>query len=1127
VISNRVAQREFDTIVDALRAHATEKPNALAYHYISDPRDGSGLSLSYSALHARARGVASILRRKMNENDRALLLFSPGLDYVVAFLGCLYAGVIAVPLYPPRKGEKLDRLVRVVQTCDARFGLATRDDIDRFRNIFSGAIGEFQSFDWIACNGEPSSEALDAGFQHRSRADIAFLQYTSGSTGDPKGVIVSHGNLVANQLAIAAQFETTSEDICLNWLPLYHDMGLIGSTLHPLFCGYPTYLMSHLAFVQDPLCWLENISRFKATVAGGPNFCYELCAEQAARRLDRVSQLSLSNWRLAFNGAEPIRAASMERFSHAFRGAGFHSRAFYPCYGLAEATLLVAGAKAGAGYEIVPVSSQGSTALVSSGTCVSDHDLLIVDSKCRPLPEGEAGEIWVSGPSVSLGYWNDADRTEGVFGAKLDAAYDRGRRYLRTGDLGFVSFGRLIVTGREKDLIVVNGRNYHPQDIETAAGAAHIALRAGYAAAFSIGDDESIVLVHEVKRQWLRDGDLRVVAQSIRRAVASDVGVVLSEIVFIKPATIPKTSSGKIRRGEARLRFIAGTLHVVDRFEQPNVREARLLADMPSDPSTAYLENALRELVALETDQSLDAIAPDTLLLGSGLNSIGLVRITHSFERVLDISLPAGAMFTGVTIREAARLLREACVVRMRPTTDVQELVAHDRCSLSYGQRQFWFAHQLDSKRSDDNLALLLECRPPLNYDRFVHSLSRACKRHAIFRTTYVAGDDDNYQVVTDVVALDVAQISDLVDNENALLLRLTDFATLPFDLTRGPLLRARLGVVDETRSLVLIATHHIASDLWSLAMLIEEIIAETSGSIETRVPARNYRDWVDEQVRYLRSDVAIGDRAYWKRTLAGQNSSGLSEAFPSPKRSGRFARRICRCNFGIDAATTGRLAELARRSNCTLNAVCLAIYQLVLHQRTGRSAVTVGTIAAGRSDWRFENTQGLFINPIVVPSVWYPRESFSAFLKRSALALTSGIVHQSYPFALVVKEHAENKRSAQHPLFQALFLMQQAQTMRGADGFAIRGVSSTVRINGVDVTSLPLDGFGSPFDLALTMAQVGDELEAMLEYNEAVIDAKDAACFATDVRRAIDVALEDPDAPTTGTEPEDADHAL
>lgn len=589
------------TLVDLLRLRAQTQADDPAYTWLADGLEAGGDGgklpgyLSYAQLDARARALAAHLQQglRLNAGDRVLLLYPPGLEFICAFFGCLYAGVIAVPAYPPRPNRSLDRLRTIVAdagaaaalTCDAVWQLVQRQ---------LPQTPALSLLPWTRTDSEvATSGSADAWAPPPLRAEaVAFLQYTSGSTSAPKGVMVSHANILQNEWMIQQFFRHDAQTRVLGWLPLYHDMGLIGNLLQPLYLGRPCYLMPSLLFLQRPLRWLQAISRYRITTSGGPNFGYDLCVETATPEL--LEGLDLSTWTLAFNGAEPVRANTLDAFSEIFSTCGFDRRAFYPCYGLAETTLIAAGGipmteparvslSAAALREnriefsqaAMDAESQGKMdgesqsdvqVFVSSGSGIGGDELRIVDPESlHILGEDRVGEIWVKGPHVAQGYWGQPEMSAGVFRAM---AAEGAGPFLRTGDLGFISGGRLYITGRRKDLIIIRGRNYHPQDIERSVEDSHPLLRKNGAAAFSVvaGDEERLVVVAEVERDQVRkpegDATWQALAAAVRRAVIEQHEVPLAALYCLRPYGLPKTSSGKVRRSATRQDLEGGKLEL-------------------------------------------------------------------------------------------------------------------------------------------------------------------------------------------------------------------------------------------------------------------------------------------------------------------------------------------------------------------------------------------------------------------------------------------------------------------------------------------------------------------------------------------------------------------------------------
>lgn len=569
------------TLADILQEWASSRAERTLFSFPSEG-DSPDLSLTCGGLDRLARSVAVQLQDAGAAGKPVLLLFPPGLDFIGAFLGCLYCGAIAVPSYPPPPSRKDrsagSRLASIIEDVAPEFLLTTPALHPRVAMLFEETPVAYKPrillLDCAAEDAGASWNKPDIFLK-----DTAFLQYTSGTTGRPKGVIISHGNLLHNLGLIHDALSITDEDSGVSWLPPYHDMGLIGGLMQPVYEGSPVTLLSPVAFLQRPFRWLDTISNTRATISAGPNFAYELCVRKITD--EQKAQLDLSCWRAALNGAEPIRPTTLRSFTEAFAGCGFSPDAWSPSYGMAESTLYVCGGPAGTrpiagrfdqsaleeNRAVAVKDGADACEIVSCGEPPAGVHVVIADpelgSSCR---EGTVGEIWVRGASVGQGYWNNELQTAGAFRALLSGNDDG--PYLKTGDLGFLYGGELYVTGRLDDLIVWEGRRITPQQLEHSVEASHPALREGASAAFTTGEfgNQGVYVVCEVEREAMVSLDTDATFTAIRHRVQIDHQTDLSGIVLIKMATIPKTSSGKIRRHACRNLYVAGTLDSIALF---------------------------------------------------------------------------------------------------------------------------------------------------------------------------------------------------------------------------------------------------------------------------------------------------------------------------------------------------------------------------------------------------------------------------------------------------------------------------------------------------------------------------------------------------------------------------------
>ncbi|MFD8419428.1 fatty acyl-AMP ligase [Streptomyces sp. NPDC059668] len=565
------------SLVDLLTAHASRQPDRTAYRYlVTGDCDGEIQDISYGRLAERSRAVAAWLQERGLAGSRAILLYPPGLEFMSGYLGCLSAGVVAVPGVPPQGRSQnhraLLRTKRLMADADAKVILGGRDVMSTLAGM-AEHLPELAGITCVATEDIPD-EAAGSWREPELTADsVAFLQYTSGSTSAPRGVMVTHGNLLDNERVITERMGHTPEvieeyghELFVSWLPVYHDMGLIGPVLNAVHLGVTATFFSPLHFLQRPERWLNAVSHYRPHTSGGPNFAYELCLKHATPEL--LDGLDLSRWRVAFNGAEPVRAATLRRFAETFAAAGFRREALYPCYGLAEGTLIVTGGSVQAPPTLAESAATGphagaaDAAAVGSGRPGPGTTVVVADpERQEELPEGEVGEIWVAGASVAKGYWRNALATRQTFRATLK---DREGHFLRTGDLGFLRDGELFVTGRLKDLMVIDGRNHYPQDLELSAEMSHWALRPGCTAAFSVDageEGEQPVVVAETAPEAL--GESEKIVDLIRGAIGEAHGLPVRDVVLVHPGTIPKTSSGKIQRRASRAAYLDGTLSTV------------------------------------------------------------------------------------------------------------------------------------------------------------------------------------------------------------------------------------------------------------------------------------------------------------------------------------------------------------------------------------------------------------------------------------------------------------------------------------------------------------------------------------------------------------------------------------
>lgn len=545
-----------EDFVELLNLRACLEPNATAFVFFDSPE--SKVEVTFAQLNKNARAIAAELQKYHAMGESALLLYRPGIEFITAFLGCLYAKVIPVPVHPVRNPREISRLEGIVQDANPRFILTTSQWFDHFQKIYR-SLPFASNVAWLSTD-EISPEASDNWqLPPIKGSDIAFLQYTSGSTGQPKGVMVTHANLIHNQQMIKEGFQHSKDTVVVGWLPLYHDMGLIGNVLQPLYLGIKAILFPPTLFLRSPITWLRTISQYGATTSGGPNFAYEMCVRKITD--EQMQDVDLSSWQLAFNGAEPVKADVLQKFTAKFQKYGFKPEAFYPCYGMAETTLFVSGGNPQEKPMLLGVDEQElennrlkvvtnkpQKMLVGCGKIHGRQTVYIVNPEtCTRCQPDEIGEIWIAGDSVTAGYRNLPQKTQDSFQAYLTTGEGP---FLRTGDLGCFQDGELFITGRLKDLIIIRGRNHYPHDIENTVEKSHASILSGGTVALEI--ENKLIVVSEIQKAMVKTLDYQGLLTTLRKRISDLHGLRLHDLVLIASGTLPKTSSGKPRRSHCK-----------------------------------------------------------------------------------------------------------------------------------------------------------------------------------------------------------------------------------------------------------------------------------------------------------------------------------------------------------------------------------------------------------------------------------------------------------------------------------------------------------------------------------------------------------------------------------------------
>ncbi|HHP7244172.1 MAG TPA: condensation domain-containing protein, partial [Elainellaceae cyanobacterium] len=1088
------------TLVDLLGTRSLHLPEQPAFTFLQDG-EIEPAQLTYRELDQQSRAIAAQLQALGFCGERALLLYPPGLEYLAAFFGCLYAGVVAVPAYPPRNRRNAPRVLAIASDAQAAIALTTTTILPKVRSLLTERAA-LERLRWLTTDDLDQTLASNWRIPAIASDTLAFLQYTSGSTGTPKGVMLSHGNLLHNATVTYELMGHSPESVFVSWLPVYHDMGLIGGILQPLYGGFPCILMPPAAFLQRPYRWLQTISQYRGTTSGAPNFAYELCIQKITA--EQRQSLDLSRWRVAFNGAEPVRSQTLERFAAEFADCGFRREAFYPCYGMAETTLMVSGGHyayppiiqtvqkiALEQHRIVdaaidiPVPGEIQS-LVGCGRAIPQQQIVIAHpetlTRCAP---DQVGEIWVSGPSVGQGYWQRPEETAQIFRAHLA---DTGEGpFLQTGDLGFLHNGELFVTGRVKDLIIIRGRNLYPQDVELTAEHSHPSLQLGSGAAFAVEVDseERLVVVQEL--EFRAKPNVEEVTAAIRQAVTEEHEVQVYGVVLIKPGSIPKTSSGKIQRRACKAKFLddnlsvigSSILNVADFVETTHSLNRDALLTLPPREGQLLLESYLQELVAQVLQIPSSQVNLQQPLSSLGLDSLKVFELKNRIEVDLEVTVSIADFFEGLSLAHLAikilAQLATADFIPSVPFTKVQ--TATNVHPLSFAQQQLWFLDQLEPGNPAYNISFAIGMEGSLKVALLERSLNEMVRRHEVLRTNFSLVNGKPVQIIAPSLrlSLSVVDYQDYpeLERESEVQCLATQESQQPFDLTQEPLLRAKLMRLGQQEHRLLVTMHHIILDGLSAEVFIQELAALYKAFLTEKASPLpelpiQYKDFVYWQRQWLQKEQLETQLNYWKQQLEGVPAI-LQLPTDHPRPSVQTFRGASQ-SLELSKTLTNKLQTLSHQEGVTLFMLLLAAFQTFLYRYTGQDDIPVGSPIANRNHSELKRLIGCFINTLVLRTNLGGNPSFRELLGRVRQVALGAYAHHDLPFEQLVEALRPQRDVSYNPLFQVSFTFQHAPQLD--------------EIPGLTLNQLKVESRTSQFDLRLIIETTQGELTASFEYN-------------------------------------------
>lgn len=1022
---------------------------------------------SYQYIYDRALDIACTIQQSVKQDEvvtgqRALLLMDTSIDYVCAFFACMYSGVVAVPVLAPddAREQSIQRLRGVAEDSESRWILTTARDAD----VLQGGVHNISQAEIIEVDRLPQYSGEYPSF-NVAADELAFLQYTSGSTSAPKGVMVSHGNLVANERAISNRLLLQDDDVFVSWLPLYHDMGLICGLLQPFFCGNPLVLMSPRFFLERPSRWLDLLSRYKGTISGGPDFSYRLCVDRV--RASQLESMDLSRWRVAFSGAEPVRAATLNDFTEHLQVSGLPRTALTPCYGLAEATLFVTSPLASDAYQTTDLSVQAlangrvvrttatdSNAVatqVSCGTIADDHQVLIVDPTSQQLcAADQVGEVWVSGPSIAQGYWKNPVATDAVFPEK------EGVRWLRTGDLGFLLDDQLYISGRNKDLIIINGTNLYPQDVEAAIEDRLDWVRKGRVTAFAATKDgqEGIGLALEIPRSTQRNVSPLSLFADLNQVVGDLCQQSAAVVLLLQPGALPKTTSGKLQRSACQQGWQDASL---DCYAE--ISAGRLLHCIHEQwlaAAQALPEGELEQTLASLWCQllSVEQVYQQDHFLALGGNSVQALQLQARIRQQWLIELSLKQLLDNAILQQMAGAieLQQQSGERYLP---VEPAGPGIEPQLSDAQYRLWLADQIAKDAKDKtayNMAGALRFKGVLDTAVLTAALSQILQRHEILRSCYPANEDAEPVVkLVDVTGVD-CPFTDLSAQAQPDVLAtqlLAEEAEHLFDLSTGPLLRFALLKLADDEHQLLINMHHIISDGWSVSVLMDELVTLCKAGADAMpavLPALavQYTDFAHWQRLYLQGTTQQRLNQFWQHYL--QQAPATSQLPTKAERPAIFDSSGAAVHFRIPGSLCQAVDNLAVQCNSTTYTVLLASYQLLMHGCCQQQDFVVGTDVAGRSRLEFESLIGFFVNVLPVRSHLHAELGFDQWVQAKRADVLEVFDHAELPLDRIIDAAQPSRVDGSAPLLQQLFVLHNTpETGAMPDGLSIDLINAPV----------------------------------------------------------------------------------
>jgi len=1098
------------SIVGYLDLYASEVGEKTAYTFLEDGEDLKQ-EISYWDLCLQSKRIAKVLIDLGLSKKPILLLFPSGIDFIVAFYACQYAKAIAIPLYPPRGSKHMERLSFILKDAKAKAILTTTKFESRIRKDLNNL--SCQSVDILNLNNLKTPSDTLISYDHEL-SDISFIQYTSGSTGNTKGVIVTNRNILFNEGMIRLSTGLNQKAVIFSWLPFYHDMGLIGCVIFNVFLGATCILMTPFHFIQKPSRWLKAISKYSVNLSGAPNFAFDLCVEKISD--EELEDVCLDSWKVVFNGSEPIRASTLERFYNRFRKFQLKQSAIFPCYGLAEATLMVSGGTSKPIYYTITVRKDAlqrgrliecidGQSLVSSGRIVPGGEVKIVDpqSYCEVSP-GNIGEIWIKGEHVTQGYWGkDEKMFYSIKDLSGESRINEGG-YLRTGDLGTLYNNHLFVTGRIKELVIFRGRNFYPTDIEQIVSKSHRSLVSNGSAAFahSIDDVEHLIVFQEVGRQYIQHLPTDEIFNNIKKSLLEELGIDVYDVVLLKPLGLPRTSSGKIKRSFCKHLYEEKSVEQLASYQNsknniPTLRFGKKSNENKPIKAGSKDEIKLRIISKIEslTGNVIEDYFISNNILSFGIDSIKMMDFVSWVYDDYGVRVDIVQLLSGMSLK---------CLVdelySLKPLIDVNpDVKPYDQMKASVVQRNIWLTEQANISEESNNIGVCFKTKQNLNIENWNNALLVLINRHESLRTQFqfVKGEL-YYSVKNRINEINVEEYN--AQNYDIGMELLSNSIKAKFDLHSSPLIRVCIVNVNHELNLVGLMFHHIISDGVSINKFFNEFIKLLNGE---DLPSQNEKIEFQDFIRLEQqggSDKHTSNKPY----LLNKFDKDSVGAINLPVCGNKKIRKRSAISFQIDKTP---IVELCKKENVTPFALFTAIYHLLISKCSGNNNVlTVTPVNRRIADYRFNDLLGCFVNLIYIASNYQPEISFTEYLKhiKSEFDLSFRYYFDPYPNQLEAILGEVGSRN----IFRQFMFSYHSFGEEDALQPLLTNFDDEIDFGAIQVQGLPFPLQPQIFEISFDIIEGRDNYQCWLDYQTDLYSSYFMSMYVDNFKRMLDQIL-------------------